>query len=105
MLFWYQSAGLVDLHQTWSGLTGPGLELDRLLTVCLSSGLGGLRPPAGLDPERHAARQHPVWEAVRRAEVLLRAGGLRPDPRPGGPAWRGPDRDRREGTTRGWLSL
>lgn len=74
--------------------------MARSVTVFLchsSPGLGGVRPSAGLDSERHTAWQHPVWAALQRAEVLLRPGGLRSDPRPGGAAWRRHDWDRREG--------
>lgn len=36
----------------------------------------GLRRSAGLDPERHAERQHPVWAGVPGGQVRMRRAGF-----------------------------
>lgn len=56
------------------------LKLHRGLNNPLVLGFRGLCATAGVDPERHTERQHPVRQALRRGEVPPCAGCLRPYP-------------------------
>lgn len=61
------------------------------LPSLLSPGVGSLRAPTGLDPERHSQGQHPVWLPTGGLSFPGYAGGLRPGARPGAAAWGRPD--------------
>lgn len=72
----------------------------------VSAGVGGLRPSAGVDPERNAEGKHRLWEGGEGGPLQAGAAGLRPPARLGGPPVRGQDRNRRKGIGTpppGWL--
>lgn len=66
------------------------------------SGFGGVRAPAGVDPECHAEGEHHVRAADEGKLLSESAEGLRSPPRPEDPAWRRRHGDRREGALTDW---